>query len=231
MGVRTMTIPKSPRALPTLLLLALAPACVIDVGVDETVDSRVRFEVDLQGECEGEGEIEADGGTSRWTKTLEDDGTVCRVDIEWEGVLVDIPGLREDIEKDVDIDDVTIESLVMTLETAALADADGKVVNPPLVPYWSAVMEAEGRPLLDLEREGVEDLVGERIDLEVDDELVRITDDALHDNEAMRGAASTTLRVFTTDLEALQAAPGPVGVQVDILSTISANAEVRPLQR
>lgn len=231
MGVGTMTIPKSLRAIAPLLLLAPAPACVIDVGVDETLDSRVRFEVDLQGECEGEGEIEADGGTSRWTKTIEDGGETCRVDIEWDGVLVDIPSLREDIEKDVDIDDVTIESLAMTLETAALADADGQTVSPPLVPYWSAVLEAEQRPVLDLEREGVEELVGERMELEVDDELVQITDDALHENVPLRGTATTTLRIFTTDLAGLQSARGPVGVQVDILSTISANAEVRPLRR
>ena len=214
-----------------LLGFVLAPACVVDVDVDKEVDSRVRFEVDLKGECEGEGEISAEGGTSRWTKTLEDDGTTCRVDIDWDGVLVDIPALREDIESEVDIDDVTIESLAMTLETAALADADGKTVTPPLVPYWSAVLDAEDHTVLDLERDGIDELVNERLELKVERELVSIADDALHSNRPMRGAAQTTLRVFTEDLEALQAAKGPVGVQIDIVSTISATAEVHPLRR
>lgn len=214
-----------------LLGFLLAPACVVDVDVDKEVDSRVRFEVDLKGECEGEGEISAEGGTSRWTKTLEDGGVTCRVDIDWDGVLVDIPALREDIESEVDIDDVTIESLAMTLETATLADADGKRVMPPLVPYWSALLDAEDHTVLDLERNGIDELVGQRIELTVERELVGITDDALHSNEPMRGAAQTTLRVFTEDLEALQAAKGPVGVQVDIVSTVSATAKVHPLRR
>lgn len=215
------------------LTLCLASACFVDVDVESEVEGRMRLEVELGGECAGDGEITSELGVTTYTKTLEDDGAVCRIDLVYDGVLVDVPAIRADIEADgqVEVKDVTVTRMDIDLVTAALADKNGKTVNPPLVPYWSAEIEAEGEQLLALEREGVSRLVDETIALEVGDALVDRADHALHDDEVLKTHAVSTLRVFTADLEALQAVPGPVGVQIDLVTTVGATAKVHPLRR
>jgi hypothetical protein len=218
--------------LPCCLALLASSACVIDVDVDTDVDTRVRLEVDLTGECAGDGEIVADNGTTHWTKTLEDDGATCLVELDWDGMLVDTQYVRDEIEaEDVDIDDVEITSVEMRVVTAALADANGDSITPPSVRHFAAIIESVDQTLLDVEREDTAELVDQNLALEIPDAFVDEANRALQADETLRGTASATLRVSTSDLEALQAAPGPAGVQIDLLATVAATAEIRPLRR
>lgn len=217
--------------LPALLVSTLSFACVVDVDVDEQVEGRVKLEVDLSGECEGAGEIMGEGGTTRYQKTLEEDGAVCRIELVWNGVLVDIPSLRKDIEEQVDIDDVTVTSVDIEVVTAALEDANGRSVTPPRVPYWAATLEAAEQQLLDLVRTEITRLDEHVIELDVGDAMARAADRALHQNEAIPASATSTLRIDAADLPSLQSAAGPVGIELELVTTIGAKAEVRPLRR
>lgn len=214
-----------------LTCLLLAPACTIDVDVDREVDSRVRLELELQGECEGSGELTTDQGKSEYTKTLADDGLTCVIEVRWNGTLVDMAELRDDIGEEVDVDDVTIESVAMSLEAAVIADAQGKGMTPPLVPYFAAQVESDGERLLSIERDGVARLIAEPFDLTVSPRFTGTVDRALHQGTTVRGTAVATLHLRTEDLAPLQGREDPAAIQMELVTTVGATAKVHPLRR
>src|SRR5262249_28293545 len=129
-------------------LFALAPACTIHASANVDVDQDVSFELDDFGTtCSGSGRTENESGVSTWTKTAV--GDRCRINATWTGTLMDMAEVNRKASEQAGDVKLTVESIHLAFDDAALRDDTGANVTPPRVPSWEAHFTLGGQPLGD----------------------------------------------------------------------------------
>jgi hypothetical protein len=67
-----------------------------EVEIKDDADAAVELEIDIAGECSGGWERTDEFGVTTGTKTLVADGTICRIDVAWDGDLISLADMRLD---------------------------------------------------------------------------------------------------------------------------------------
>lgn len=134
----------------------LIPSTTVDFS--DEASAAVELEIEIAGECSGSGERADDRGVTTWTKTLVADGTVCRIDVAWDGDLISLAKMRTDTVTECgpgndrcNPDELDL-SLAIRLESAWF-DAGAERMEREQLVALSASASTGGAPLFALDRE------------------------------------------------------------------------------
>ena len=205
-----------------LALLAAAPGCV-HVLADVDADEDVSFQLDDFGTtCSGTGMAQTDSSVTTWTKTAVDDR--CQIDITWSGTLMDMKAVRAQADDKAQGATLTIQSIDLSFDDAALRDQSGADITPPRVPGWEAHFTLGGQPVADFSGTDVTSLLAAPLSFDLPAPAIAIANQAFADAAPLTGAATARLVVEMSDVPALAAAVGP-HVQFHFSAHVEADAK------
>jgi hypothetical protein len=209
-----------------VIAMVTAAGCNYSVHGDAnvSVDGQFRFVLgDMDGVCGGSGTEPDDHGVTVWTETPVEAG--CRVDIEWNGTLVDMPFVRGEIEANLEdgltIDKVTLKTITLRFVDLRMDDASGLDVTPPDLASLAADVELDGMPLVSLDESAIVSLLDAPLEIELSAEAVAAADALLHAENPgpVEAHAVGHIVIPLSALPPLDAADGPgvaFGLEIDV---------------
>jgi hypothetical protein len=213
------------------MLCMLAGGCTISVDVITKVDSEVRFElVGLGGRCGDSGS--ASSGASVTSFTSETEGSRCRLDVLWDGPVVDARSLRQKVDEQIrdegydpeDID-ISIDGIDVTVQGVTIVDGQMST-TPPTLPEWSAGLGIAGLSIAELGGTNTPVYLEVPRTFPMPDPAVNECEDAFRDARVVMGDGTASLLLSPADVSTL-AARGAPALHFKIRAVVYATASKR----
>ncbi len=157
-GSRSRVIFSLPRFTAAIFATAALAGC--SITIDTTAeDAEAIIEADFEGDCQGSGTEDTGNGTVTYTK--DDSSGNCVIALTWEGTLVDLGPIKEDIDDDAEGADITLEEIGITVKLVSLTDADGQDVDIPELISFNGSVAIDGNQLYAVDGSSFDTLVSD----------------------------------------------------------------------